>query len=308
MKSSFLRIPLMIIATAVMMLTACRKESDADDSVSAEDNSSVNSGLNATTDDAANAVGEIQALSGKTDGTASICGATIDTSQKANGIIVINYDGSSCNGLTKEGSITATLQNYSSGTRWKDAGAVLKLDFNNVKLTNTVSGAYFTLNGTHYITNVTGGLAWKIMDGIETGTVAHKHAADNFNLTFADGTQRTWSVRRTRTFTNLNNVRSVTLSGDTTIDAVANVEAWGTNRKGDTFKNALASPVISNSTCGFYKPVSGEFIHHVANRTADILFGVDSDGNQISSGCAYGFKVTFTRGNYTRTKVVSYWF
>ncbi len=316
MKKTIKHLPFLIMAIAMFSLSSCNKGNINDDSVSAEDQSSISSSLNSATDDAANAVGGIQTLSGKTDGLINICGATIDSSSKANGVIVITFNGNDCSGhVSRTGSITATLQNYAGGTRWKDAGAVLELTFDNVKITNNVSGAYHTLNGTHTLTNVTGGLAWRIIDGLDVGTVIHRHQATNFTLTFADGSVRTWSVDRLRTFSNNGTVRTVSVSSDHSENGVANSDAWGTNRKGDIFTNAIVTPITvtsANALCSanwFNKPASGEFTHHVANRSLDILFGVDANGVPVAGGnCPFGYKITFTKGGQTKTKINSYWF
>src|ERR1043165_5602202 len=107
MKKQLSKLPFLLIVLAVLALTSCRKQDNIDDSISAEDESSVSSSLNSTTDDAANAVGEIQALSGKTDGLMGFCGATIDSSQKMNGIIVITFNGNDCSGrVSRTASIT----------------------------------------------------------------------------------------------------------------------------------------------------------------------------------------------------------
>jgi hypothetical protein len=310
MKKKIVSLSLMSVALLLLMFTSCKKVTDdVDDSVSAEDNSSVSEGMNSATDDVANVVGGIPSLSGKTDGFGQLCGATIDSSQKTNGIIVITFNGNDCSGrISRTGSVTATIQNFVSGTRWRDAGAVLDLDFSNVVITRIATGGHFTLNGRHTLTNETGGLAWRILNGLDAGTVRHRHTASSFQLTFADGTQRTWNVNRLRTFTNIGGVRTVTLSSDHTENGVSNADAWGTNRRGDAFVSAIVTPISSNSICGWYKPTVGEATHTVANRSVDVLFGVDVTGNPISQGCAYGFKITYTKLNRTRTRVVSYWF
>jgi hypothetical protein len=306
MKRKISAMPI-LFAIAILLVSSCRKDnSSSDESISAEDSGNVTSALNSSTDDAANAVGGINSLSGKTDGALSICGYTIDSTQKPSGIITINFDGTTCNNVSKTGSIVATLENFTSGTRWKDAGAVLKLEFQNVKVTKISSGKSLTLSGTHYITNTTGGVAWKVLQGLATSTVTHKHVADNFTITFDDGTQRVWSVRRSRTFSVSGQVISVTVTGDTTINGQANVEAWGTNRKGNTFTTAVTTAISSNNTCGYYKPVTGELNHIVSNKSMNVLFGVDASGTQVSSSCPYGVKITYTGPNKTLTRVVAY--
>ncbi len=300
--------PVLLFALVMMSLASCHKTTDNDDNQSAEDMGGVSVALNGAVDDAANAVGGLQTLSGKTEGAATICGATLDTTQISSGIVSINFDGTACGMVSRTGSITATLQNYSSGTRWKDAGALLVLDFANVKVTNTATGTYYVINGKHKITNVNGGLAWRLLDGLENGSVSHKHVADSFSVKFDDGTERLWNVRRTRIFTNQNGVRAITIQADTALNNVTYVDAWGTNRAGIEFTNGIYTAIVANSTCGFYKPVAGEYVHHVSNRTAAILFGVDQDGNLINSGCAYGMKITYTKGVVNKTRVLPYWY
>ena len=295
------------IAIAMLLFSSCKKEaSTADESSSAEDHGNVTSALNTTTDDAANAVGGITSLSGKTDGALAICGYTIDSTQKVNGVLTINFDGTTCNNVSKTGTIVATLENFSSGMRWKDVGAVLKLEFQNVKVTKIATGKSLIINGTHYIVNTTGGVAWKVLQGLSTATVTHKHIANNFNITFDDGTQRVWNVRRSRTFSSSGVNVNVTVTGDTTINGQANVEAWGTNRNGNSFTTAVTTPISSGNTCGFYKPVAGELNHLVANKSMVILFGVDASGNQTSGTCPYGMKITYTGPNKTISRVVAY--
>jgi hypothetical protein len=244
-------------------------------------------------------------------GFEQVCGALVSY-DSIHGMITITYNGAECNGvINRLGTITITLLDYTQGARWKSAGATLQVAYLNLVVTNIVSGASYTLNGTHYLTNVTVCLAYQVMDGSVTGTVAHKHITDNFTVTFANGTQKTWSARRTRTFTGAGilSVRTVTLAGDTSINGESNVEIWGTNRNGDAFSSSLIVPIASNNVCGYYHPVSGEYTHFVANRTVDVLFGVNSAGLPITGAtCAFGYKITYTVNGNVQTKIDSYWF
>jgi len=94
-----------------------------------------------------------------------------------------------------------------------------------VKVTNTKTSDYVVLSGTHTITNVTGGLAWKIMQST-TGTVTHRHEAKDFTITFSDGTTRQWSVNRLRTFANNGTVKTVTVSSDHKEGTTSNADSW----------------------------------------------------------------------------------
>lgn len=310
MKKTIKTLPLTLIAAAVLIFTSCQKQSDliVDDSYSAEDNSDVSSALNSSMDDAGLVADGVESLSGKTDGLIAICGADIDTTLKSQGIIVINYNGTPCpNGTTRTGTLTLTLQGYGNGVRWKDQGAVLEVDYDTVKVSKP-NGKSVTLNGTHYLTNETGGKPGKVMSGLEPGPVTIRHTATDFTLTLTNGAQRTWSVNRLRTYTFANGVKTISLSSDHTENGVANADAWGTNRNGAAFINSIVTPVVSNNVCGWYKPVQGEVNHSVGTKSVNVVFGVDANGNPISSGCAYGFKITFTKNGVVRTRVVSYWF
>jgi hypothetical protein len=313
MKKIIMVFTLCLAIGTIITLNSCKKAATttSNDSTSAADASNVSSAMNATNDDATNATSTNASMSGKTAGFELLCGA-LSTVDSVNGIVTITYSGAECTGGVKRlGTVTVTLLNYAQGARWKNAGATLQVAYSNLVVTNILSGASYTINGTHYITNVTGGLAYQVMDGNVTGTVAYKHVADNFSITFADGQQRTWSVRRTRSFTGTiaGLVRTITLAGDTMINGENNVEIWGTNSNGDAFSSSLVAPIVSNNICGYYHPVSGEYTHFVANRSVDVLFGVNTLGNTVTVGnCAFGYKVTYTVNGNTKTIVLPYWF
>lgn len=314
MKRIILALSLFFVTGAVLTINSCKKAASTtttNDGASAEDASNVSNGLSATSDDAASAASTNTNFSGKLPGFELLCGA-LATYDSVNGIITITYNGAECNGIVNRlGTVTITLLDYAQGARWKSAGATLQIVYSNLVITNIISGASYTFNGTHYLTNVTGGLAYQVMDGAVAGTVTHKHVTDNFTVTFANGLQRNWSVRRSRTFagSGAGTVRTITLAGDTMINGNNNIEMWGTNRNGDAFASSLIAPIVSDNICGYYHPISGEYTHFVANRTGDILFGVNSLGNP-STGilCPFGYKITYTENGVTKTKIDSYWF
>ena len=313
MKRIILALTICLSIGTIFTLNSCKKAAPAakDDSTSAEDANNVSNALNSTNDDATNAAGTNASISGKTAGFEVLCGVLV-TVDSVNGVLTLTYSGNDCNSVVKrQGTVTVTLLGYAIGARWKSAGATMQIVYNNLVITNVATGASFTLSGTHYLTNVNGGFAYKVLDGTATGPVIHKHVSDNFTVTFANGTQKTWSVRRTRTFDGTAGlgVKTITLAGDTTVNGDNHVEIWGTNRNGDVFESALIRPIISNSTCGYYHPVSGEYTHFVANRSIDILFGVDANGNIITNGaCPYGYNITYTVNSVTKFKTDSYWF
>lgn len=310
MKRTHFRLVLVLIAASGLILSSCKKTTDTNDLSSAQDENTATQHMNAVMDDAGNAAGGVASLSGKTDGIYALVGATIDSSQKANGILTITYDGTTIidNKFKRSGTVTLTLEGYASGTRWRDQGAVLDANFTALVITNVATGGHVQYDGLNKLTNVTGGLAWRLVAGLDNGTVVHRHTATGVQLTFDDGSHRTWNVDRSRTFTHTSaGILSLTLSGNATQGGHSNVDMWGTNRKGYDFVNEISTPIVFDNSCSSYRnPDSGEMKHYVNGNTLDILFGVDASGN-VTTSCPYGYKVTYTNSRRTYSAVFQYW-
>lgn len=311
MKRTYFRVLLVLIAISGLALTSCKKKtSAADDLYSAQDYNTASQHMNATMDDAANAAGGVASLSGKTDGIYALVGVTVDSSQAASGILVLTYDGTTVidNTFKRSGTVTLTLENYTAGTRWRDAGAVLDADYNAVVVTNVVTGVHVQYDGLNKLTNVSGGLAWRILAGLDQGTVEHRHTASNVRLTFADGTQHTWSVDRTRKYTRAGNALSLTLSGNATQGEYSHVDMWGTNRNGVSFIDQIATDIVFNNSCSNYRnATAGEIKHYINGNTLDVILGTDATGTP-TTGCPYGYKVIYTTAtNRTYSAVFQYW-
>ena len=245
-------------------------------------------------DDAENALAPSSLSGFKTSTYANLCGAIVDTSlitsQKK---IVITYTGTSCDGLrNRSGVITAQL---TTGNKWRDVGAVLTITYANFKVTVISSGKSTTLNGIHKITNVTGGVVAHIGLSPNPSTIIRKIRATNMSITFDDGTVRTWSAARQRTWTGSAGIAmSLSISGDTVLSGVSNTEAWGINRAGNPFTTFMNTPIVVNSTCGWFSPVSGKKTHTVNTRVSSITFGTDANGTVVSSGCPNHFIINWT--------------
>jgi len=294
---------LTVVLIATLLLSSCKKNdtSPSDSVYSSTDHNSVTQHLNASMDDAANAAGGVGSMSGKTDGAWKLLEgfSTID-SISTKGQLTLVYDGSVVidGKFTRTGSVTITLEDYPN-KRWKDQGAVLDVTFNSVKFKNVSNGEVTQYDGLHNITNLTGGLAWKKVLQLETGVVKHQHTATGLMITFPDGSKRTWNVNRIRTYSNNGGVSlSITADPNSSQGGYNNVDAWGTNRKGQNFYNQIITPLLFNTTCSNYiYAISGEVSHHVNNSSLNVLFGVNSNGTQSIGNCPYGFKVTYTASN-----------
>lgn len=129
-----------------------------------EDNQGVQNHADAAITDANNLVSANGNLSGRLSEAAqnavdtNICGAAKDYSQIGQGILTVSYDGVTvCNNRKRGGTIKITLLNYTTGSRWIQANAKLKVDFINYKVTRASDGKSIKLNGNLIITNQSGG-------------------------------------------------------------------------------------------------------------------------------------------------------
>lgn len=296
------------LIVAGLTFTSCKKDK-ATTPVNETDESSVfsqhssdvntsNAAADMSMDDAENALAP-SSLSGARVSSfySNICGASVDTTQiTSNHMVVITYTGTSCDGLrSRSGVVTIQL---TSGAKWKDAGSVLTISYTNFKVTTISTGKSHTLNGTHVITNVTGGIVNHIGNSPNPATIVRKIRANNMSLTFDDGTVRTWSAARKRTWTgSVGIVSGLTIEGDTVLAGVSNTEVWGTNRAGNAFTTVINTPMVVNSTCGWLSPVSGMKTHSFSSRTSTITFGTDASGNVVTSGCPNHYIINWTSPN-----------
>ncbi|HXL54931.1 MAG TPA: hypothetical protein VN958_01655, partial [Chitinophagaceae bacterium] len=209
--------------------------------------------------------------------------------------IKIIYTGTPVFGIVRTGKITIELVN---GNSWIDAGAILKINFESVKI--TYMGKSVIYNGTVYITNVSRGLPYRP----GSDSTIHKVRV-NATVTFDDNSILTWWAARKNVY--IKNNKTFTSYGDTLVNGET-CTIGGINRYNTNFLVKAPQPVVSNLTCGFYKPVSGIRVFASDNRNVTITFGIDENGSPVSSGtCAYGYKVEWPRWNgETGIAIISY--
>ena len=300
MKKTITTIALVILVVG-LTITSCKKKkteettpvtTQADEtstfSQQSSDVTTANSSADMSMEDAENAIAPSSLSGFRTMAYAGICGATVDTSLISIKKITINYNGNSCDGSRfRTGSISVQLV---AGTQWKNQNSVLLITYTNFKVTVLANNKSTTLNGSHYITNVTGGIVAHIGLSPNPSTIVRKIRSNNMNITFDDNTVRTWSVNRTKTWTgNAGSATGLSISADS-----ANVETWGTNRAGNPFTTMINSPIVVNSTCGWFAPVSGKKTHNFNSRISTITFGTDASGNVVTTGCPTHYILNWT--------------
>ncbi len=232
---------------------------------------------------------------GATDST-SVPGTRIDTNFVRIRIprIILWYRGIlDASGFIKKGKITVELI---KGKRWTDTGAILK---ETDSVTITRNGNTRIYEGVRYVTNVSGGSYYK---GPTNPFVYTMHKSGT--VTFENGTVRSFWVARKNTF----NKRTYTFTsdGDTTINGSL-CSIGGITRFDFPFLVQSPQTYVSNAICGFDRPTEGIRIHTSHNQEVTLTFGVDTSGTQITSGCAYGYKINWTKLNGQKgTAVISY--
>jgi hypothetical protein len=295
---------ILLLATVVfsssLFFTSCKKEKDStpetdyttETTVHSDDQSRFSSEIDAVANDADLALEVTSGFAGRmsTETLNIICDAdiVIDTLSSPR-TITITYNGTNCLGnRTRTGVIVISME---SGIRWKNAGAVLNVSFQNFKVTRVSDNKSITINGTQSYTNVSGGL---LINLPTSGTITHRITSSNMSVTFDDLSQRNWQVGRQRVFSYDNGV-NITTTGTHTDGNVTGITEWGNNRFGNGFTTVIAEPLIVRQSCNF-RLVSGKVQHKTTLYNAAVTFGLDVNGNATScpGAGAYYMKIVWT--------------
>ncbi len=208
-----------------------------------------------------------------------VCNAvvTIDTIDNPH-TLTINYNGKTSDSLrSRSGSIVISI---AAGVEWRNAGAVVTVQFNNLKITRLLDNKSITFNGTHTYTNVSGGSLASLTNN-NAAAITHTITSSNMSITFDNGSQRTWSFARQRVFS-YNNGLVIALSGTHVDGSVTNISEWGTNRFGNSFEAQITQPLVIAQSC-YWQVVSGTYILTNAAGTTTLTFGLDATGVVMAS-------------------------
>ncbi len=300
MKKSILYLSAITLSLSIFF-TACKKDSNvsstdttAQVTTQADDQSRVASETDQVSNEANASLEVSPSMTGRMDGFQNlICDATIVADTVSNPrTITITYNGANCSGKkTRTGVVVISM---AAGVHWKNAGAVVTVSYQNLKITRTSDNKSITINGTHTLTNVSGGL---LVNLPVLQTITHTITSSDMSVTFDDGSQRTWSVARQRVFT-YNNGVVISVTGTHTDGTNTGIEEWGTTRFGKAFTNATLSPIVVRQDCSF-RITSGSTQHTTPLATVVVTYGLDASGNPTScpgSGTYY-YKAVWTGAN-----------
>jgi len=299
---------LTLCLSLAILFTACQKEgtpsqNNTDATTHSDDQSRFSNEMDAVAGDANVALNSQTGFSGRGSDLQFICDATIAVDTVSNPrTITITYNGTNCLGnRIRTGVIVLSMP---ANVRWKDAGAVVTVTFQNFKITRVSDNKSITINGVKTLTNESGGL---LIHLASLQTVTHLVNSSGLSVTFDNGSQRNWQVARKHVYT-YNNGAVLTVTGNHTQGNVTGIAEWGTNRFGNSFTSAITAPMVIRQDCNF-RLTAGQVLHTTPNFTANATFGLDAMGNP--AGCpgtaAYYMKVTWTgpAGN-TYTAILPY--
>ena len=302
-----IRSAITISCATALLIVACKKDnnsSSTDSSVEltaqADDQNRVSTEVDAVANDANTAISSSSSISGKVEG-GGICDANIsvDTTGTQKTVTIV-YNGGGClSTRTRTGTVVISMP---KSMHWKDTGATVTVSIQSLKITRLADNKSITLNGSHTITNVTGGL---LSDLSSRHTIIHTIASSGLTITFDDNTQRTWQVARKRTFTYDNGI-VISETGNHTDGANTTIAEWGTNRNGNAFSTSISSPIVVRQDCNF-RITSGSVTHTVPKASATATFGLDANGNAVS--CPSGFyylKLTWTVNGVSKSVMLPY--
>jgi hypothetical protein len=295
MQINFRHLPVLVLAIFTTF-TACKKETKPVDSATelsahADDQSQVSAQVDAVTNDIGSAIEGSAAYSGKVLNPpyAVSCDASVTFDSTSNPRkVTITYSGSCNSGYTRTGSVVVTMP---ANVRWKDQGAALTVNYQNLKVTRASDKKSITINGTFTITNLSGGLLYSLAT---QPSITHTLTSSGMSITFDDNTQHTWQIAKRQVFT-YNNGIVLTVTGDHTDGNKEHIAEWGTNRYGHAFTTSTVEPLVIRQDCNF-RLTSGE-IKHEGFGTATATFGLDVNGNPTtcpSGNGHYYFKLTWT--------------
>lgn len=239
-----------------------------------------------------------------------ICGASYDTSLLHSAIptLFINFDGTTiCPNPNRKRSGQVKVE-LISGTHWSDVGAQLRITYINYKVTFVdLSNHFITFNGVKYLTDVNG-IDW-IGVYLGTKTILLRERCNDMTVTFENGQTSQWLSARTSEwgYKSSSGEIYVTVNGDTTIAGKV-IDSWGITRFGTAFKTEMIQPWKSNTTCGWWRPIQGIYESTTDNFTVKGTFGVNNSGTQVTSGCAYGFKLEWSLSSGANGDIIlRYW-
>ena len=185
-----------------------------------------------------------------------ICDASVALDTESDPMTAtVTFNGANCGKHTRNGAVVLSMP---KGTKWKDAGAAITIQYENFAITRKSDGKTIVLNGTHIYTIVSGGLVYH---AASLDSIVHTLVSENLSIKFDDETARNWNMSRKKEFT-YDNGLVISVSGMHNTEEESNV----------------ASPIVLKQDCDF-RVSAGTIKHKTEVFTSTATFGLDASGN-----------------------------
>lgn len=239
-----------------------------------------------------------------------ICGLEQDTSLVTQGIIRLLYTGIPCNGVQTIGEVKVTFLDYPL-TKWKNAGANLKVDFIGYKCTWLTNGQSIQIDGSVNLKNESG-KTWYDLMYLNEPKLVQVLSGNSVKLSFTSEIYTNISLNRRMeyTYTSSNKIFNCRVDGLGSQDGENQLENWGLTREGLKFTNRIENSVIWTTRCGAVAPIDGISRIKVEDQTHELQssFAYDNQGNKIAGDnpCPYGWYVEWTYKKKTNSRLFSF--
>lgn len=267
MKNSILSISSILIA-AGLIFSSCKKSDPSPSSNSngtstttttsqaqqADDQARTDDAVNGVSDDVNGVSSQKSSMGGRLESATLPCDVVISTGSDTL-TTTITYT-SNCSGAkyNRSGSVSFTLVPAATGLKWRNAGSVMIVTYNNVTFTRNSDGKAITLNGVLKYLNSTGGTAFSaaLIQGGNGIQVAHK-IYGQLAITYSDTSASAiaiWNINKLRIWSTAIATNGLTYSiqGDSTYNGIGSVSDIGINRRGKPFY--ISNSGVSVNNCG----------------------------------------------------------
>jgi hypothetical protein len=288
-----------ILAICSIAFSSCKKDKKTDtismQQLVQDENKVANSD-----DDAMNDVNSVLSGTAGKSLASFPCNVSVDSSTIIGDTIVydITFNGLNCHGTRMRVGHAKVKKNIA--THWIDAGATVYVTYLNLVITRVSDNKSLTLSGTKKFVNVNGG---RIADLATSTTPIIHRVYGSLSATFDDGSTRTWTLARQRTFTGTPGNLICTVDGLGSADGYNSLVAWGTNRHGELFYTQITQSVIHKETCG-WDPCTGVKVHNIPSDSKKATFtaGYDSNDQPVTgSACPTKYRIDWEKNGNSGT-------
>jgi hypothetical protein len=244
-------------------------------------------------------------------------GADIDTSQFNLGIITIYYNGKEPDGTKSRSGSDSIHQNMVGGkvVPWGTPGTTASMTLGCINapgceiqfLNNNTSMRF---NGTATLTNIRGGYLQNITAGDSLVVKIKGSLSYTFNDNSATVTYYPFNLNQVRYITTNGTILTAATLADTSIGGYSNVCHWGLDRFGNSYYTTINTVVTQNITTAAlsYNPLSGVKDIQYIEEPILCTYGVNQQGNPITSGTPYGFYISWINNGGGAQAIVPYYY